>query len=78
MAWVLIGLVFGILGLIVALITNNGDGRVNKTLAGCIIQLLLATLGTLFVLTLLGPEIGNVFSNVLDSLNPTIVPTLTP
>ncbi len=73
MAWVFVGVVFGVIGLIVALITNKGDGRISRTLAGCIIQLLIAALCTLIILA-----VGNESINILDSLNPTIAPTLTP
>jgi len=75
MAWVLVGAVFGILGVIVALITNNGDGRVSKTFGGFLIGLLITALCTLIVLAMLGPAIGNHFSNIIDSINPTIAPT---
>ncbi len=74
MAWVLVGVVFGVLGLIVALITNKGDGRVSKTFAGCIIWLPIATLGSLIILALLGPVVENELSNIIGTLSPTITP----
>ena len=74
MGWVLVGLVFGILGLIVAKVTDKGDGRVSKTLVGCIIWLPIAALGTLIVFALLGPVVGNELSNIVNTLSPTIAP----
>ena len=48
-AWVLVGFFIPIIGLIVALVTDNGDGRVSKTIGGCLIWVLIG-----FVFALLG------------------------
>ena len=77
MGWVLLGLVFGILGLIIALITDKGDGRVKKTLGGCLISLLITVVCIFIIvqLALLGPAVGNIFSNIISSLEPTVALT---
>lgn len=47
-SWIIADLIFGIIAWFIALITNNGDGRGNKALIGCVFWL-LAT-GGLFVM----------------------------
>ena len=70
-AWVLVGLLLGIIGLLIALATDNGDGRVSKTLGGCLLGFLLIALAVTVIvgLAVIGPEIGNSFDSIIERLN---------
>ena len=39
-SWVVVGLLFGLLGWLVALATDKGDGRANKALTGCLLWMI--------------------------------------
>ena len=52
---------------------QEGQGLVEYALI-----LVLVAVVVIVNLALLGPAIGNIFSNIIDSLNSTAIPTITP
>ena len=52
---------------------QEGQGLVEYALI-----LVLVAVVVIVILALLGPAIGNIFSNVINSLNPTAAPAITP
>ncbi len=51
---------------------REGQGLVEYALI-----LVLVAVVVIVILALLGPAIGNIFSNIIDSLNPTASPAMT-
>lgn len=48
--WVIFGFYFGLIAIFIAILTNNGDGRVEKTIKGFLFQL---AVGTVFLVIFL-------------------------